>query len=229
MADSRSSQDCHFTNPQRTTSDSSSSDPLSLLSFSDSSKQKDLDNTENKENMSDNSDAKESSLNLKLDETQNVSQESHHDSFSSSHQQGSHSPNSSDGPKWSDKLKILDKDKLKFQSSSSASPSVTKPSLDESITVISDSPQSRNISIIDISDTSFSSPKDDFHLVLDETPKGSHSKETADSGPLSEILVTNTLLYQDCDNIENDEDVQSMKEILELDQSNKEDVRLMNI
>ena len=75
--------------------------------------------------------------------------------------------------------------------------------------------------------------KDDFQLVLDETPKGSHSKETGDardqdkdmSGPLSENLVTNTLLYQDCENIDNDEDVQSRKEILELDQSNKEDVR----
>ena len=228
MADSRPSQDCHFSNPKKTSSDSSGSDTFSLLSYSDSSKHKDLDNTENKENMSDNSDAKESSLHLKLDETQNVSPESHHDSSSNSHQlPSSQSPNS-DGPKWSERLKITDKEKLKFQSSSSTSPLVSRPSLDESITVIEDSPRSRNISIIDISDNSI---KDDFQLVLDETPKGSHSKETGDardqdkdmSGPLSEILVTNTLLYQDCENIDNDEDVQSMKEILELDQSNKED------
>jgi len=124
-----------------------------------------------------------------------------------------------EGPKWSDKLKERSKDKLKLVSSSStSSPLTSRPSLDESV-IIEDSPvnvgtPSRDISIINISDSS-------FHLVLDETPKGSTNVSASEAtSPQSEVLAPNTLLYEDCDNIDNvidnDEDVQSMKEAMEV-------------
>ena len=168
---------------------------------------------ENKENMSDNksvdssSDSREGSFHLRLDETQE--------------EEKSESKYKPDEGKWSDKIKSLDRDKIRFQNSSSASPLASRTSLDESV-IIEDSPVSRNISVIDISDSSFISPGDNFQLELEDTPKtsnggsgglGDHDGSMA--GPMSEILVTNTLLYQDCINIDNvidnDVDVQDMK------------------
>ena len=169
---------------------------------------------ENKENMSDNksvdssSDSREASFHLRLDETQEEEEKS----------ESKYKP---DEGKWSDKIKSLDRDKIRFQNSSSTSPLASRTSLDESV-IIEDSPVSRNISVIDISDSSFISPGDNFQLELEDTPKtsnggsgglGDHDGSMA--GPMSEILVTNTLLYQDCINIDNvidnDVDVQDMK------------------
>lgn len=167
------------------------------------------ENSENKENMDhnsqlDNDSSSAESLNLRIEETQNIVGDTAED------------------VKWSDKLnKSLDKDaKLKFNSSSSGSPSANKQALDQSV-IIEDSPV-RNISVIDISDSSFVGSRDDLHLVLEDTPK---QKEVKDE-EMSEILASNSLLYQDCDNldnvIDNDEDVQSMKDsdcLLDFDQS----------
>lgn len=184
------------------TSDSSS------LSVGDKCSDK-SENSENKENMDhnsqlDNDSSSAESLNLRIEETQNIVGDTAED------------------VKWSDKLnKSLDKDaKLKFNSSSSGSPSANKQALDQSV-IIEDSPV-RNISVIDISDSSFIGSRDDLHLVLEDTPK---QKEVKDE-EMSEILASNSLLYQDCDNldnvIDNDEDVQSMKDsdcLLDFDQS----------
>ena len=116
--------------------------------------------------------------------------------------------------KWAAKLRDIPKDKIKFASSSSNSPlPPSRPSLDESI-IIEDSPIGvKNISVIDVSDSSINL-KDDLNLVLDES-NGTPKHVISDS-PMSEVLAPNNLLYQDCHNIDNvidnDEDVQSMKE-----------------
>ena len=190
------------------TSDSSS------LSVGDKSSDR-SDTSENKENMDCNNkpehdSSSAESLNLRIEETQNII--------------GDNTTPTEDA-KWSEKLnKSLDKDaKLKFQSSSSGSPSA-KQTLDQSV-IIEDSPV-RNISVIDISDSSFVGSREDLHLVMEETPKQKIKDEE-----MSEILASNSLLYQDCVNldnvIDNDEDVQSMKDsdcLLDFDAS-KEDVR----
>ena len=199
-----------------TTSEKFSSESSSSLLSSDSEKILSAQISENKENiMSDNnksvdssSDSREASFHLRLDETQE--------------EEKSELKYKPEGEgKWSDKIKSLDKDKIKFQNSSSASPLASRTSLDESV-IIDDSPVSRNISVIDISDSSFISPGDNFQLELEDTPKTSNggsgglgADDVTMAGPMSEILVTNTLLYQDCINIDNvidnDVDVQDMK------------------
>ena len=190
---------------------SESSSSSSLLS-SDSQKFPSSRPSDNKENMSDNnksvdssSDSREASFHLRLDETQEEPEEK------------SETKNKPVEGKWSDKIKSLDKDKIKFQSSSSSSPLASRTSLDESV-IIEESPVSRNISVIDISDSSFISPGDNFQLELEDTPKtsnGGSGDAGSMTGPMSEILATNTLLYQDCINIDNvidnDVDVQDMK------------------
>ena len=197
-----------------TTAEKFSSESSSSLLSSDSEKILSAQISENKENMSDNksvdssSDSREASFHLRLDETQE--------------EEKSEPKYKTEGEgKWSDKIKSLDKDKIKFQNSSSASPLASRTSLDESV-IIDDSPVSRNISVIDISDSSFISPGDNFQLELEDTPKTSNggsgglgADDVTMAGPMSEILVTNTLLYQDCINIDNvidnDVDVQDMK------------------
>ena len=186
-----------------------SSESSSSLLSSDSQKFLSSQVSENKENMSDNksvdssSDSREASFHLRLDETQEEEEKSE-------------TKSKPDEGKWADKIKSLDKDKIKFQSSSSASPLASRTSLDESV-IIEDSPVSRSISVIDISDSSFISPGDNFQLELEDTPKTSNGGDDPGSmtGPMSEILATNTLLYQDCINIDNvidnDVDVQDMK------------------
>ena len=142
-------------------------------------------------------DSSDSSLNLQLVETQQPEQ---------------------DNNKWAAKLRDIPKDKIKFASSSSNSPlPPSRPSLDESI-IIEDSPVGvKNISIIDVSDSSINL-KDDLNLVLDESNNGTSDtpKHVISDSPMSEVLAPNNLLYQDCHNIDNvidnDEDVQSMKE-----------------
>ena len=185
-----------------------SSESSSSLLSSDSQKILSSQVSENKENMSDNnksvdssSDSREASFHLRLDETQE--------------EEKSETKSKPDAGKWADKIKSLDKDKIKFQSSSSASPLASRTSLDESV-IIEDSPVSRSISVIDISDSSFISPGDNFQLELEDTPKASNGDNPGSmTGPMSEILATNTLLYQDCINIDNvidnDVDVQDMK------------------
>ena len=185
-----------------------SSESSSSLLSSDSQKILSSQVSENKENMSDNnrsvdssSDSREASFHLRLDETQE--------------EEKSEKKSKPDEGKWADKIKSLDKDKIKFQSSSSASPLASRTSLDESV-IIEDSPVSRSISVIDISDSSFISPGDNFQLELEDTPKASNGDNPGSmTGPMSEILATNTLLYQDCINIDNvidnDVDVQDMK------------------
>ena len=199
-----------------TTAEKFSSESSSSLLSSDSEKILSAQISENKENiMSDNnksvdssSDSREASFHLRLDETQEEEKS-----------EPKYKPEGEG--KWSDKIKSLDKDKIKFQNSSSASPLASRTSLDESV-IIDDSPVSRNISVIDISDSSFISPGDNFQLELEDTPKTSNggsvglgADDVTMAGPMSEILVTNTLLYQDCINIDNvidnDVDVQDMK------------------
>ena len=192
-----------------------SSESSSSLLSCDSQKFLSSQVSENKENMSDNnksvdssSDSREASFHLRLDETQEEEKS-----------EPKYKPEGEG--KWSDKIKSLDKDKIKFQNSSSASPLASRTSLDDSV-IIDDSPVSRNISVIDISDSSFISPGDNFQLELEDTPKTSNggsgglgADDVTMAGPMSEILVTNTLLYQDCINIDNvidnDVDVQDMK------------------
>ena len=194
------------------TAEQFSSSESSLLP---SDSEKILEVSENKENMSDNnksvdssSDSREASFHLRLDETQEEEKS-----------EPKYKPEGEG--KWSDKIKSLDKDKIKFQNSSSASPLASRTSLDESV-IIDDSPVSRNISVIDISDSSFISPGENFQLELEDTPKTSNggsgglgADDVTMAGQMSEILVTNTLLYQDCINIDNvidnDVDVQDMK------------------
>ena len=192
-----------------------SSSESSSASLLPSDSEKILEVSENKENMSDNnksvdssSDSREASFHLRLDETQEEEKS-----------EPKYKPEGEG--KWSDKIKSLDKDKIKFQNSSSASPLASRASLDESV-IIDDSPVSRNISVIDISDSSFISPGENFQLELEDTPKTSNggsgglgADDVTMAGQMSEILVTNTLLYQDCINIDNvidnDVDVQDMK------------------
>ena len=189
----------------KTSSDTSTSSSLSL---GDLSSEK---TCENKENMSRNTPDHDSveSLNLRLEETQ---QEKSVDEDEDNHEE----------VKWSEKLnRSLDKEKkLKFHSSSSGSPLASK-SLDQSV-IIEDSPNDRNISIINISDSSVTGSRDDLHLVLDDTPK--HSDQKIDESQMSEILASNSLLYQEFANIDNldnvidnDEDLQSMDDNCLLD------------
>ena len=203
-----------------------SSDSSSSLLSSGSQKFLPSQVWENKENMSDNnksvdsSDSREASFSLRLDDTQ---------------EEEKSDPPKPDEGKWSNKIKSLEKDKIKFQSSSSASPLVSRASPDDSV-IIEDSPVSRNISVIDISDSSFVGAGDNFQLELDDTPRASNGgpeglgDQVSMTGPMSEILASNTLLYEDCINIDkvidNDVDVQDMKasSLLDFDQS-KEVVR----
>ena len=245
MEDYKHNSDLHPTNSLRFSENSS--ETLSLLSNSDSCKHQieyaldflssgssqQIVGDENKENMSDNKtgndsvDSPDASFHLRLEETQNPTTESKTES--------SQSPTASGGEgKWSEKLKKLDKDKIKFQSSSSTSPIVSRGSLDESV-IIEDSPEDRkNISVIDITQTSDIVISDSsLHLALDDTVNGSNSNGNNDNmtTPMSELLAPNALLYEDCDNIDNvidnDEDMESMKDaaaLLDYDHS-KEVVR----
>ena len=245
MEDYKHNSDLHPTNSLRFSENSS--ETLSLLSNSDSCKHQieyaldflssgssqQIVGDENKENMSDNKtgndsvDSPDASFHLRLEETQNPTTESK--------TEFSQSPTASGGEgKWSEKLKKLDKDKIKFQSSSSTSPIVSRASLDESV-IIEDSPEDRkNISVIDITQTSDIVISDSsLHLALDDTVNGSNSNGNNDNmtTPMSELLTPNALLYEDCDNIDNvidnDEDMESMKDaaaLLDYDHS-KEVVR----
>ena len=244
MEDYKHNSDLHPTNSLRFSENSS--ETLSLLSNSDSCKHQieyaldflsssssqHIVGDENKENMSDNktgndsADSPDASFHLRLEETQNPASESK--------TEFSQSPTASGEGKWSEKLKKLDKDKIKFQSSSSTSPIVSRGSLDESV-IIEDSPEDRkNISVIDITQTSDIVISDSsLHLALDDTVNGSNSNGNNENmtTPMSELLAPNALLYEDCDNIDNvidnDEDMESMKDaaaLLDYDHS-KEVVR----
>ena len=159
------------------------------------------------------------SLQLRLDETQSVlrtESDQGSDQASLSILQSNKfsellSPTSSTpqpATKLAEKLKTTDREKLKMDKSS-----VHKLNLDDSV-IIEDTPEKKNISIIDISDSS----RDDINLLDNsqrEPDKSSSSVKEILSSSMSEILGQNNLLYQDCDNIDkvidNDEDVQSMK------------------
>ena len=168
-----------------------SSESSSSLLSSDSQKILSSQVSENKENMSDNksvdssSDSREASFHLRLDETQEEEEKSE-------------TKSKPDEGKWADKIKSLDRDKIKFQSSSSASQLASRTSLDESV-IIEDSPApvSRSISVIDISDSSFISPGDNFQLELEDTPKTSNGGDDPGSmtGPMSEILDIGNLAW----------------------------------
>ena len=101
-----------------------SSDSSSSLLSSGSQKFLPSQVWENKENMSDNnksvdsSDSREASFSLRLDDTQ---------------EEEKSDPPKPDEGKWSNKIKSLEKDKIKFQSSSSASPLVSRASPDDSV------------------------------------------------------------------------------------------------
>ena len=94
--------------------------------------------------------------------------------------------------------------------------------LDDSV-IIEDTPEKKSVSVIDISD---SSPMGDLN-------KSSGSVKEILSSSMSEILLgQNNLLYEECDNIDkvidNDEDVQSMKDtdcLLDYENSKEEDMR----
>jgi len=141
------------------------------------------------------------------------------------------------GLKWSDKFKAANVGKLNFNSSTSSEMDNLghQKSFDDSVEVIEDSPKGNHNSTIDLVD-SFNESKEEFKLVLDDTQSPVTKRSTSDShqiniSPMSEILASNRLLYQNVDDIDqvigNDEDVQSMlahpsSDLMDLDDS-KED------
>ena len=138
------------------------------------------------------------------------------------------------GLKWSEKIKnagIIPN----FNSSTSSEMDnlvQIKSSLDDSvIEIIEDSPEKKDISIIDLGD-SLSNSKEELKLVLDSTQSPQSKPSTTNISEMSEILAPNSLLCieeGDIENIiENDEDVQSMlahpaSDLMDLDDS-KEDM-----
>ena len=77
--------------------------------------------------------------------------------------------------------------------------------LDDSV-IIDDTPEKKSVSVIDISDSSPMGSRDGINLILDNSRdlnKSSGSVKEILSSSMSEILLgQNNLLYQECDNID---------------------------
>ena len=137
------------------------------------------------------------SLQLNLEETQNMLTSSSDPHSVSLLQHFPSPPSASSQPssKSLEKLKMMEREK-------------NSPNLDDSV-IIEDTPEKKNLSVINISDSSplpLGGSQDGINLILDNSRdlnKSSGSVREILSSSMSEILLgQNNLLYQECDNID---------------------------